>query len=178
MVLAVSDTGHRCQPMRGCQALSLLSNTYVAPSWVTIGNRRGGGPPSRDTWVPLGRRPGRRRAGKRPFPSHISTALPEACTPGHPCPYSIPACAACLAPATGVQLHTPPCCGRLWLAQLAYNPELAKGEHLPPTRPKLRESDPEDTISGGQVEAVDGSLWASRGCNRTPGYTYAKKHHA
>jgi hypothetical protein len=31
--------------------------------------------------------------------------LPEACTPGHPCPYSIPACAACLAPATGARRH-------------------------------------------------------------------------
>jgi hypothetical protein len=38
----------------------------------------------------------------------------ETCTPGHPWPYSIPACTACLAPATGARRHTPLCRGLRW----------------------------------------------------------------
>jgi hypothetical protein len=46
---------------------------------------------------------GIRPARTWPFPPHVHPALPEACTPGHPWPYSIPVCAACLAPTTGAR---------------------------------------------------------------------------
>jgi hypothetical protein len=118
MRLAVSGTGHRCQPVQAIPGVSPSEGTSTPSLTGRVATFR--------AWARAGIHP----AGTWPSPPHVPAALPEACTPGHPCLYSIPACAACLAPATGERRHTPPCCELRWRHCAPHTP-LAPARRLP-----------------------------------------------